>query len=1115
MISSITELRSFPSTSKTLETFDIRNFADRLTAKDGRNRYECPCCNGTLTIDPKTGKYNCWGEDCKKADIREAIRPLDEALREAGIEPVEFTPKPRKFTPKPAIPKAATIPVGEIKLGTLPSPVHEPARIQRGRNIEIVYRYSETQHVLRIQKPDGSKVTIPKCLDSNDNLISGKGSELWEPYRFSEIAEHGKGKWVLQVEGEKCVDAARSHLQLLSFTFQGSCWGEKDLIRYFHILKDAGITGVIYWADHDKAGYAKAKKCALAAAKVGLPFIEINPIRLWSDCPDGGDIADWIKFGLTNIEALQQEINQCANESRGQSTASAVAHVEKLNQKVLEDKAADYLRCKAMRERLTQINGVSCTTVNVSHMREVPQDILFKKGEITIIISPPGTGKTENMKPYAEDAEYVHSWHNRNSLAIAMAESLGLTHKDNEGKYSSKKKVGFCSPSSINHNPKDLSRGNTILLIDEGDQVFDFHFSMPCNRDGIRPQILESLEASIKIAMNNPNGKVVIMSSDITQKEINYLTKIHPHLNIIINEYKAPKPPISFDMSSSPEGQLKRLIEKLDNEIPCFVLDDIKNGIKGCKSIAQYIKKNRPHLADRVLVIHAENITKPEVKAFFENVNEESKKYLLIICSPSVISGISLTNQRFNNGVFAFCNGILIDTEIKQFFNRIRGANEINLWVAERGFPERSIPSNLLEPEEFREYYKHNYQINSKHILSYKAEYEVMTDEFTSPHFELYIDNLAYKTATKRHLRQFTREHLEALGYPIIEIQPIAKDEAKAIREGLTLSWNGIELNEALAIENADFLSDAQMEAIDFRGEEIPENLRPGYWKTRYRETFGEELINTLEYEHKKTNQKLTGYAAVAMLNRNGRFKSQLDNFYLLIQGMDEAAAKDYSIEARQIKTSGKRFAGDILWNARKYKCREWLGIGDLLGRADEWLHPDDYQGILDKLKSSTEAQAVLNISTGKKTDGQIIGEIFHQIGLKFETKEVSGKKYKLRKISADSLSIAYLYLEYLAGRQALKSSFETVEVAKPVETEIAKPVELEMANPVETEQIQSLIPGIPMQPLTWRDRLERALIMGEAVAKNVYQSIPLDLFDDIWRSLNSGLKMRYIELFT
>jgi hypothetical protein len=90
--------------NKNLETFDIRNFLDRLTPKKGKNRYICPVCEGSLTVDIKTGKYQCWGEPGNKQhlkDIREAVNPLEDALKQAGIDNGRKTrPVTSTITPK-------------------------------------------------------------------------------------------------------------------------------------------------------------------------------------------------------------------------------------------------------------------------------------------------------------------------------------------------------------------------------------------------------------------------------------------------------------------------------------------------------------------------------------------------------------------------------------------------------------------------------------------------------------------------------------------------------------------------------------------------------------------------------------------------------------------------------------------------------------------------------------------------------------------------------------------------------------------------------------------------------------------------------------------------------
>ncbi|MFM7408336.1 MAG: DUF5906 domain-containing protein [Cuspidothrix sp.] len=271
-------------------TFDIRKFLDQLSPAKGNNRYICPVCQGeNLTVDPKTGEYQCWnGCECK--DIREAIKPWSEVLEERKQV---YTPhlkvvsirKNKKLKPAP-------IPTDSITIGTLPNPT-APEKIVAGENLITKYPYSPAQWVNRTDKPDGTKITIPYHINSNGETVKGKGSDNWQPYRFDEISQYGAGHWVLGVEGEKCTDVARTLFNFLAMTFQGGSWSDAFLLEYFRWLKDAGIAGVIYWPDHDDTGYSKAKKCSEAAAKVGLPFVVLDPLKIWSECPEKGDIADF------------------------------------------------------------------------------------------------------------------------------------------------------------------------------------------------------------------------------------------------------------------------------------------------------------------------------------------------------------------------------------------------------------------------------------------------------------------------------------------------------------------------------------------------------------------------------------------------------------------------------------------------------------------------------------------------------------------------------------------------------------------------------------------------------------------------------------------------------
>jgi hypothetical protein len=163
---------------------------------------------------------------------------------------------------------------------------------------------------------------------SEGKSVRGKGSAAWNPYRIDEVEAHGAGSWVLGVEGESCVEAAR-YLGLVAFTLQGGSWTEGDLTRAMLQCKGAGVTGVAYFPDRDETGYKKARKMAEAAAKAQLPFILLDPTLIWSECPEKGDIADWVKWGMENdwdkeqfIESLERQFNAAAERARTQIDAT-------------------------------------------------------------------------------------------------------------------------------------------------------------------------------------------------------------------------------------------------------------------------------------------------------------------------------------------------------------------------------------------------------------------------------------------------------------------------------------------------------------------------------------------------------------------------------------------------------------------------------------------------------------------------------------------------------------------------------------------------------------------------------------------------------------------------
>lgn len=403
----------------------------------------------------------------------------------------------------------------------------------------------------------------------------------------------------------------------------------------------------------------------------------------------------------------------------------------------------------------------------------------------------------------------------------------------------------------------------------------------------------------------------------------------------------------------------------------------------------------------------------------------------LICCSPSVVSGISIENGRFTEGVFGFFNGILPVNQAAQALSRVRGPLLVRVWAAERGLAFAANRGN--DPKEISNYYYRNYQLNSKHILGFNAEYNPMTNEWVSPHWDLYCKNAAYRNLCMEDLRERLKAKLVKEGYQIISLSFSGSD---MIRQGCKQAWNKLELDYAVAVAQATLMNEEQLEELKYSTEPLTAEEKLSYEKTMLLKCFGEELINATTFLHKQTGLMLTGYAAMYLKNHRGLYRERLENFYFLISSIEDAIAKDIAAEYRQLKHGYGRFPADIQWRTRQKKAREFIGLVDFLN-PDIWTTPKDYKVLGEKAKFyALFIKDVLNLSVDKLSDSQIYTELMQQLGLTLEKEWVNDPvakcKYKKRRISEESWYYAQMYVAY---RKSLKAEVQTKESAALVAT--------------------------------------------------------------------------------
>jgi KaiC/GvpD/RAD55 family RecA-like ATPase len=198
-----------------------------------------------------------------------------------------FLPKLPTDQPKP---KANQVPPWLLEKGI---PAHAT---------ETRYYYSQSQWVSRFDwkdpnHPKGHNKTIRQChRKPNGKVKWSKGDIEWLPYRIDEAIAIGKDRWVLGLEGETCVEAARS-LGLVAITWQGSSWSTEELTAGLTKLKQAGVAGLVFLPDNDEPGRSKAESVLKAAEAIDFPVLVVEPLAIWKEMPHKGDLVDWLTWG--------------------------------------------------------------------------------------------------------------------------------------------------------------------------------------------------------------------------------------------------------------------------------------------------------------------------------------------------------------------------------------------------------------------------------------------------------------------------------------------------------------------------------------------------------------------------------------------------------------------------------------------------------------------------------------------------------------------------------------------------------------------------------------------------------------------------------------------------
>ncbi len=294
---------------------------------------------------------------------------------------------------------------------------------------------------------------------------------------------------------------------------------------------------------------------------------------------------------------------------------------------------------------------------------------------INLVRSPIGTGKTELVEKYISE--------NKNSSVIFLTHLVSLIED-------ASKRLGLKSYSQCDNFDLQMQRrlaiclnsigkltaegdlpNYDVLIIDEAEQVFKRLASKLEQKTlifGILKQLVRNTKTVVCLDAHLSTLSVSLIKTWCKDKPV----------NVVFNEYQVGLGR-EIVLYGNKESLQVEALNRLRSGNNCYLTFNSKNEARKTYHLFQ---KSLPK--KKGLFISSDNNGDKEVKDFFEDVNKESLKYDYIICTPSISTGVSISNKHFNFVAGIFNSDINTPNDCMQAIGRVRDSNQIHIFVEKR-----------------------------------------------------------------------------------------------------------------------------------------------------------------------------------------------------------------------------------------------------------------------------------------------------------------------------------------------------------------------------------------------------------------------------------------------
>jgi hypothetical protein len=696
-----------------------------------------------------------------------------------------------------------------------------------------------------------------------------------------------------------------------------------------------------------------------------------------------------------------------------------------------------WLIWQRLEHRLTYPAFVKVTTADLSTV--VLQNIPDRG--IVAIASAKGTGKTKQIQTLLQDSEKAIAGGHRIALMRNLSARLGLDYKGDLDKVKGEfingagytLRVGLCVDSLLSIDPNKFSECD--LILDEVVQVIRHLLtSATCAKDGKRPVLLSRLRELVRVAR-----RVIVADADLDNATLHYLKELRGDdspIFLIRNAYQPAGYPVRFIRApdrSAITGELLAEIQSLAPGKVLFIATDSKGT---SKAIARLIAQAAPQ--KRVLLVNSETSGGECEREFIQtpDVVLQRGEYDLIICSPSVATGVSIEAQGIISKVYGIFTGTSsTDADMAQALGRVREPVERVVWCAQRGsnFSKVSRSPNALELKD------HLQQRTTATIQLIRSSLkEDVTGEVSrydwqrDPHLNLFCRITAEQNFAMYHLRDALLVRLQFEGN---QVTLEDRESHSAMKTLLAIARQEQQEVDAQAMLNAADLTFSevfQLEQQEGLGQEEALAVAKFYFKEFY-------CLDHLTLED-------------VLWDKEGRRRGELLNLEMqLFPGV----ASDRSAKALEKQATWNQ--GYCPWDISGSELRRWLraqiGLDELIAKMRsgwQWCKYD-LKPYADRARELTAPiKVALHYTiTSTMSDTQIIHQLLSQMGLKLTLHwSRSHPGYEGEKLRVYSLDMAHWQQVWgiLHRRQEKRQQLQqqrleiTSEVGSPVRIQIESP---------------------------------------------------------------------------